>query len=212
MSGVKVPPASYVPTGSVLHRMRATLKLGLLILFLLASAIFVQSIEAAATCLATVALLYVLARIPFLVAIRQLIGPMIVLIGLALMLWWRSDALTALESFLNLSAAIWAAVLLTLCTRISEMQDALDRILAPLARFGVPVESISLAVSLTIRMIPMFALTVNEVLEAQRARGLRFSPMAFGVPVIVRTLLRARDMGEALVARGVGDDSPKRDD
>ena len=59
--------------------------------------------------------------------------------------------------------------------------------------------------SMTIRLIPLMLGTVNEVLDARKARGAGFSLCAFGTPIIVRSIRRARAMAEALQARGVGD-------
>ena len=98
-----------------------------------------------------------------------------------------------------------AATLLTLTTRVTDLMDTLDRAMAPLARFGVPVETISLAVSLTLRMIPLQVQSVREVLDARRARGAKGSVAAFGVPLIIRTVRRSRATSDALLARGVGD-------
>ena len=107
--------------------------------------------------------------------------------------------------FLTVYAAVAAAILLTLTTQVSEMMDSFDRVLAPLARFGVPVENITLAMSLTIRLLPLMLSTVLEVLDARKARGATASLTAFGTPVVIRSIRRARAMGEALQARGVGD-------
>jgi biotin transport system permease protein len=49
---------------------------------------------------------------------------------------------------------------------------------------------------------------VGEVLDARKARGSRaagLSLTAFGVPVVVRTILRARGISDALRARGAAD-------
>ena len=84
-------------------------------------------------------------------------------------------------------------------------QQGWEKALAPTARFGVPVEAISLAISLTIRLIPLQFATVGEVLDARKARGADFSITAFGAPVMIRSIRRARVIGDALLARGVGD-------
>ncbi|MFR4188905.1 MAG: CbiQ family ECF transporter T component, partial [Corynebacterium variabile] len=67
---------------------------------------------------------------------------------------------------------------------------------------------ISLALTLTLRLIPLQVQMVGEVLDARKARGSRsagLSPVAFGVPVIVRTILRAQGVADALRARGAAD-------
>ena len=107
--------------------------------------------------------------------------------------------------FLTIFAAMMAAFLLTLTSTVDAIMESLEDSLRPLARFGLPVETISLAMSLTIRLIPLMFETVYEVLDARKARGAGFSPLAFGTPVIIRSIRRARAMGEALQARGVGD-------
>ena len=95
--------------------------------------------------------------------------------------------------------------MLTLTTTVEALLDALDQSLQPLARVGVPVELISLTIALTIRLIPLMLATANEVLDARRARGAGFSFAAFGVPLVIRAVRRARQIGEALMARGAVD-------
>ena len=106
---------------------------------------------------------------------------------------------------LVIMSSIGMAAVFTLTTTVAEMLEALEKALAPTARFGVPVEAISLALSLTIRLIPLQFATVGEVLDARKARGADFSITAFGAPVMIRSIRRARVIGDALLARGVGD-------
>jgi biotin transport system permease protein len=109
---------------------------------------------------------------------------------------------------LVLLASISAALLVTLTTRVAAMMDSFGKGLRPFGRFGLPVDQISLALTLTLRLIPLQVQMVGEVLDARKARGSRsagLSPVAFGVPVIVRTILRARGVADALRARGAAD-------
>ena len=68
---------------------------------------------------------------------------------------------------LVIMSSIGMAAVFTLTTTVAEMLEALEKALAPTARFGVPVEAISLAISLTIRLIPLQFATVGEVLDAR---------------------------------------------
>ena len=111
----------------------------------------------------------------------------------------------AATTVLTLFSAVMAAMLLTLTTRLEALMNAVERMLQPFARFGLPVETITLAISLTIRLIPLQLATVKEVLDARKARGAGFSIAAFGTPVIIRSIKRARNIGDALLARGAGD-------
>ena len=107
--------------------------------------------------------------------------------------------------FLSIFSAILIAFLLTLTSTVDEIMDSVETSLAPLGRFGFPVENVTLAMSLTIRLIPLMFATVGEVLDARKARGAGFSISAFGTPVLIRSIRRARAIGEALQARGFGD-------
>lgn len=102
---------------------------------------------------------------------------------------------------LRFAVMILLASLLTLTTRTSDLLATLERALQPLRRVGVNPEKVSLAVSLTLRFIPVVIGIVAEVRDAQRARGLDGSVLALAVPVIIRTLRMADDIADAIDAR-----------
>ncbi|MBF4553455.1 energy-coupling factor transporter transmembrane component T family protein [Corynebacterium suicordis] len=201
----QVPRSTYIPVDSAIHRLPAGRKSVVLIALLLGSAIFLNSIPWAAGMLAIALGLYVIARIPLRDAIANLRTPLPVLLILSILLWWSQGMHEAVLRFLLIYSAVALAILFTLTTRISDMMDAMERALTPLARFGFPVESVTLACSLTMRLIPLQLETINQILDARKARGSGGSIVAFGVPLIIRTLLRAKAVGDALMSRGVGD-------
>ena len=200
-----IPLGFYVDADTIIHRLAAAAKFLTLIVFILVTTFAVHTVPWAVASLALPLALFPVARIPLRVAVGQLAPPLYLLVALAAFQWWQEDLISALIMFLTVYAAVTAAVLLTLTTKVSEMMDSLDRALAPLGRLGVPVDNITLAMSLTIRLLPLMLGTVLEVLDARKARGATASLTAFGTPVIIRSLRRARAMGEALQARGVGD-------
>lgn len=200
-----IPLGFYVDADTIIHRIPAAVKFLVLIGFILVTSLAVHTLPWAAASLFLPLVLFPVARIPFRVALGQLVPPLYLLVALAAFQGWQKDFLSAAIMFLTIYAAISAAVLLTLTTKVSEMMDSLDRALAPLRRIGVPVENITLAMSLTIRLLPLMLGTVVEVLDARKARGATASLTAFGTPVIIRSIRRARAMGEALQARGVSD-------
>jgi biotin transport system permease protein len=69
----------------------------------------------------------------------------------------------------------------------------------------VDADRVGLLLALSIRSVPVVAALAAEVRDAQRARGLTSSVRAFAVPLIVRALRHADQLGEALAARGVDD-------
>lgn len=200
-----IPLGFYVDADTTIHRIPAAVKFLTLIAFILVTSLAVKTVAWAALSLAIPLVLFPVAHIPLRVAVGQLAPPLYLLVALAAFQWWQKDLTSAAIMFLTVYAAVIAAVLLTLTTKVLEMMDSFDRALAPLGKLGVPVENITLAMSLTIRLLPLMLGTVLEVLDARKARGATASLTAFGTPVIIRSLRRARAMGEALHARGVGD-------
>ena len=200
-----IPLGVYVPGTTIIHRLNPSIKFVSLIVFIIASTIWAHTLTDAAICLAVPLLLLAVAKIPPKIAWGQLWPPLPFLLFLGAFNWWQQGWEKALVVTLVIMSSIGMAAVLTLTTTVAEMLEALEKALSPTARFGVPVESISLAISLTIRLIPLQFATVGEVLDARKARGADLSITAFGAPVMIRSIRRARVIGDALLARGVGD-------
>ena len=200
-----IPLGVYVPGTTIIHRLNPSIKFVSLIVFIIASTIWAHTLTHAGICLAAPWLLLAVAKIPPKIVWGQLWPPLPFLLFLGAFNWWQQGWEKALVVTLVIMSSIGMAAVLTLTTTVAEMLEALEKALSPTARFGVPVESISLAISLTIRLIPLQFATVGEVLDARKARGADFSITAFGAPVMIRSIRRARVIGDALLARGVGD-------
>jgi biotin transport system permease protein len=119
--------------------------------------------------------------------------------------WWTAGWRAAVVVVGTMLVLVGAAGLVTLTTRTSTLLDLFERLLAPLRRWGVDPERVSLLLALTIRAVPVLVETLAEARDARRARGLERSARALLVPVVVRTMRQADRLGEALVARGVDD-------
>ena len=200
-----IPLGVYVPGTTIIHRLNPSIKFVSLIVFIIASTIWAHTLTHAGICLAAPLLLLAVAKIPPKIVWGQLWPPLPFLLFLGAFNWWQQGWEKALVVTLVIMSSIGMAAVFTLTTTVAEMLEALEKALAPTARFGVPVEAISLAISLTIRLIPLQFATVGEVLDARKARGADFSITAFGAPVMIRSIRRARVIGDALLARGVGD-------
>ncbi|MEU6645005.1 energy-coupling factor transporter transmembrane protein EcfT [Saccharomonospora sp. NPDC046836] len=198
------PLGLYEPGTSVLHRIPAGAKfLGVLVL---ASAVLVldSPVALGALCGAVV-LGYVLARIPGR-RCWQIARTLLLLVGFVFALqWWLLGLPAAAVVCLRLVAALAAANLFTLTTRVDDVVSAVERALRPLRRFGVRPDRIGLLVGLTLQAVAALSVIAGEVREAARARGADRSVTAFAVPFLVRTLRHADELGEALAARGAGD-------
>lgn len=201
----ELPLGVYVPGNTALHRAHPTAKFLVLVAFIVFAIVWpAEPWQSMAVLIAAMAL-YPAARVPTGVAWRQLVPLLPILLFLGAFSWWQNGAERALTMLISLLATIAAANLLTLTTTVEELLDALDASLRPLSRLGVRADLISLTIALTIRLIPLMLATANEVLDARKARGAGFSFAAFGIPLVIRSVRRAKMIGEALMARGAVD-------
>lgn len=200
-----IPLGVYVPGTTIIHRTPPMVKFLVLFTAIIGTTIWVKTIYPAVIFLSIVFLLFAIARIPVRIMWGQLWPPLPLLLFLGAFQWWQLGWEHAASIMMSLFGSVMLAVLLTLTTTVEEMMDALERALRPTARIGVPVDTVVLTLSLTIRLIPLMLNTVHEVLDARKARGAAFSVTAFGTPVIIRSIRRAHNIADALWARGAGD-------
>ncbi|MEB3365865.1 energy-coupling factor transporter transmembrane component T family protein [Saccharopolyspora mangrovi] len=199
------PLGLHEPGTSPLHRLGAGWKLLALLVFAIAT--FLLSAPAAlAACVLAAALGYAIGRIP-LRRVWQIARFLLPLVAVVFALqWWMLDLARAETISLRLLATLAAANLFTLVTKVDDLVTSVERALRPFARFGVRPERVGLLVGLTVQAIAALSTIASQVREAQRARGADRSLPAFAIPFLVRTLRHADDLGEALAARGLGDD------
>ncbi|MFF2369682.1 energy-coupling factor transporter transmembrane component T family protein [Agromyces sp. NPDC058110] len=191
------------PGTSIVHRTPALAKLGVLAVLVTAVALL-GTLAWLAAASVVVVLLFVLARVPARLALRQIV-PIVWVLAFAVPVQvvfggWEAAATMAVR----LLIAVALAALYTLTTPVTQTLDAMQTLLRPFARW-VDADRVGLALALTIRCVPLLADLVREVVEARRARGSEGSLLALAVPVIVRALRTAEHLGEALTARGFDD-------
>ncbi|MBD8868984.1 energy-coupling factor transporter transmembrane component T family protein [Nocardioides donggukensis] len=204
MSGALL--GSYQPGGTWLHRLPASAKLwGLLVLGVVVVAVRgpVSTMLFLAGALGLVAWSGAGLRL-FLGALR---GILVVVVLLGAYQAWQHGWPRAVESVGDLVALVLLATVLTVTTRIDEVLDAITRGLHPFARLGVDPEKVALAFSLMLRAIPTTIEIADQTRDAAVARGLQRSLRARLTPVVIRVVAHARATGDALHARGIGDDA-----
>lgn len=106
----------------------------------------------------------------------------------------------------DLVVCLYASRILTLTTPAPVLLDALVTAARPVRWVGGSPERVGLAASLMIRSIPFLFGSFGSVRAAARARGLERNLFAQLAPVVVGAVAYARATGEALIARGLGDD------
>lgn len=125
---------------------------------------------------------------------------LIVVLGAAL--WIFVSMQTAIENTGRVVALILLADLITRTTRMGDLLEVLQRVLRPLRFVGIDPAAAALTISLTVAMIPVLMSFVEQVRDAQRARGVRLG-LRVALPLLVLTLRHADDVGDALAARGL---------
>lgn len=118
----------------------------------------------------------------------------------------RPDAAVVVSA--NLVLCLYAARALTLTTPVPVLLDGLASLARPFRVVGVSPERLALAVGVMLRSIPFLVGAFGDVRDAARARGLGSNLVAQVSPVVVRSVGYALATGEALAARGLGDDEP----
>ncbi len=196
---------AYRPGATVLHRLPAGVKLlGLVVASLVVTV--VGGWRSAVAALVASLVLVVVSRMPVRTALRALRGLLVVMVLLGGWLTWQSGWPRAVETVGDLVALVVLATVVTTTTPVDAMLDTLTRVLGPLRPLGVDPERVALAFSLVLRTIPLTIALAEETRDAARARGLERDPRARLTPFAIRVVADAQATGEALHARGVGDD------
>lgn len=117
----------------------------------------------------------------------------------------------ALFIAVRLTLLLLSGSLLTLTTTTLDITEALERLLAPLARIGVPAHEFSLVLGIALRFLPQFAEEFRTIRAAQLARGAKLatSPVKGGlsgltsllVPLFASAFRHADTLSSAMDAR-----------
>ena len=118
---------------------------------------------------------------------------------------------TAVFMAVRLIYLIMGSSLMTLTTTPNELTDAIESLLRPLNRVGVPVHEVAMIMSIALRFIPILLEETDKIMKAQTARG---ADMESGniiqrakamvpilVPLFVSAFRRANDLAMAMEAR-----------
>ncbi len=202
--------AGYVPGSSFFHRLglgvKALLLFGVAVVSLASPLISVSvGVSATSVALAAVVAAHFVAGLPWRRLWRAVRMMLIFLVLIAAYQWWQFGAAVAWQVIAAIVATVLASNILTATTPVDELLDGLAALVQPLQRFGADPERFSLTVALMLRSIPFVIGAFADVRDAARARGLERNLLARSLPVVIATVAYARNTGEALAARGLGD-------
>ncbi len=193
----------YRPGEGLCYRLGAGMKLLALVVVSGVIAFFVQGAESASIALVAVILAYVVSGLPLSAFLRGLWQLRYLVLVLAAFLLLFVSPLAAWTNSVRMITMLLLAGLVTMTTRTLDLLDVLHHALRPLRRCGVDPDAVSLVLLLTIAAVPVVAGFASGLREASAARGVRIGPHLV-VPLLVRTLRHADELGDALVARGLG--------
>lgn len=190
------------PVETPFHRLPAGAKLGALCLFT-ALLFHLNSPLPLAALLAALTALHLTQGGTFAAHALRLLRPLWPF-ALVIALWhlWQRDLAGGATILLRLLAAVMAANLVTMTTRLSDMLALTERLATPLRHIGLAPRAFALAIALTVRFLPVLSQRVAEITDAFRARSPRRPGHRILIPATLAALDDADRVAEALRARG----------
>lgn len=227
----------YVPGDSFLHQADPRIKIGLLVVLIVA--LFV--------CQSPWALLILTGMVIFhqrIAGIRwktgfRIIKPLLPILILAfvinlfapqpdsrLIFQWKflrisqESLLSALVMALRIGTLIFASNLfMTLTTSAMRLADAMESLLSPLKKVGVPVGDVAMMLSIALRFIPTLMEETDQIMKAQSSRGANFDTgglfrrlkgyVSVLVPLFISAFHRAEMLANAMEARSYRSGMPR---
>ena len=189
------------PVETQLHRVPAGVKLATLALFTFALFWITAPIWLGAAVLLVIAFYLSAGGVFSRHGLRMLrpLWPFVAVVGL----WhlWLDDLTAGAVVLLRMVAAVAAANLVTMTTRLSDMITVLERLARPLSPV-LPPRRLALAIALVIRFVPVLSERAAQLSQAYRARSSRAPGWRLFAPVTLAALDDADTVAQALRARG----------
>jgi energy-coupling factor transport system permease protein len=223
----------FFPGDSVLHRLDPRVKILLLLVYLIEVFVFSHPLAYAVLTVVTF-LLILLSGVPMRMMLRSLKplwwiilftflihlfsnpGTPLVRVWIFTMTWEGVQKGFFLS--LRLVLLILASSLLTFTTSPLKLTDALESLLSPFRRFGLPAHELAMMMTIALRFIPTLIAETDKIMKAQQSRGVDFSHgnvltrlrnmVPILVPLFLSAFRRADELALAMEARcyrgGVG--------
>lgn len=217
----------YWPEESLVHAMDPRVKF--ILAFVLMAAVFCGTTPLSLGVAALFVVgFYAASRIPLLQAVRA-IGPLLVLVVLTAALnvlfvqggevYFQFGIICISEEGLRSAGFIGCRLLLllmgmsllTLTTTTLDITAAFERLLAPLARLGVPAHELGMILGIALRFLPRFMTELGIIYRAQKSRGARFDSNPFKggiqsltallIPLFTSAFRHAETLSAAMEAR-----------
>lgn len=218
----------YCEGDSLLHKADPRAKIIISVIYIVA--IFLaKNVFAFAFLTLTSVLLVLLGKIPGKVILRGLKPILFIAIFTAVfnVLFYKGEHLLVdlrimkiyLEGLINAALIVLRIILLLVSTSLLltytttpiALTDALERLLAPLSKIGVPVHDFSMMMTIALRFIPILIEETEKIMNAQKSRGADFSSgnvvrrvralVPIIIPLFVSAFRRASELAVAMESR-----------
>lgn len=216
----------YYQTESVIHRLDPRVKLGGTLLYIISLFCFDNFIGYALAIL-FLGIVIRLSHVPFKLMVRGMKAILFLLLitavfnlfltpGEPLVSVWKlsiskEGVVLAVTMAVRLSLLIIGSSIMTLTTTPNNLTDGMEKMMAPLKVFRIPVHEVAMMMSIALRFIPILLEETDKIMKAQMARGADFESgnifarakalVPLLIPLFVSAFRRANDLAMAMESR-----------
>ena len=217
----------YYPAESAIHKMDARLKLMITFVFIV-TLFLVNTFVGYVFVIACMGLTIRASKVPFKFMTRGLKSIIViilftvvinlfmtqgehVLLRVGFLRVTMEGVLLAAKMCVRLVLLIIGSSVLTLTTTPIQLTDAIEYILKPFKRIGVPAHEIAMMMTIALRFIPTLLDETDKIMKAQQARGADFETggivkkakamVPLLVPLFISAIRRAYDLATAMEAK-----------
>jgi len=217
----------YYPADSLIHRLDSRVKLVATLVYIVMLFV-INSVAGYALALVFISAVIALSKVPVKFMLRGLRAIFIIIIFTAVLNAFFTPGatvlvklgpatvtaeglITAAKMCTRLVFLIVGSSVLTFTTTPIQLTDAIEFLLKPLKKIGVPAHEIAMMMSIALRFIPTLMEEMDKIMKAQMARGADFdtgglikkakSLVPLLVPLFISSFRRAEDLALAMEAR-----------
>lgn len=216
----------YYQTESVIHKLDPRVKIGGTLIYIISLFLF-ENVWGYVLAALFLGLVIQLSHVPFRFMVRGMKAILFLLLitlvfnlfltpGEVLVSVWKlkitkEGVRMAVTMALRLSFLIIGSSIMTLTTTPNNLTDGMEKMMAPLKVFRVPVHEVAMMMSIALRFIPILLEETDKIMKAQIARGADFESggiikrakalVPLLVPLFISAFRRANDLAMAMEAR-----------
>lgn len=218
----------YFPSDSILHKADPRIKI-IMAFVLIVTSFLCNSVFSFCGLLIIIFSLIIISKIPIKVITKSVRPIMVILIFTMLIniFWTQGEKLLAefwifkiyLEGVINaiymliriFSLIVGTTMLITYTTTPIALTDAIESLLSPFKKIGVPVHDFAMMMTIALRFIPTLVDETEKIMAAQKARGADFTNgnlvrrakalIPILIPLFVSSFRRADELATAMECR-----------